>query len=180
LYLLKKGRRVLADAIIRWTARLFVACYFGRLCVDAIVPHDASSYRIARWLWTCGCAIYFVHVAAAFHWMHQWSHAAAYEHVLARTTEMTGFASGIGLYVNYAFGALWLADTVIWWLDPKWPDRIAPHYFVQAIFAFLMFQATAVFGPSFWKPVAAAVIALLLVLRRFAVKTPDRVGDNPA
>lgn len=171
---------MLADAIIRWTARLFVACYVGRLCVDAIGSPDTNSLRIARWLWTCGCAIYFVHVAAAFHWMHQWSHASAYEHVLTRTTEMTGFTSGIGLYVNYAFGVLWLADTVIWWLDPKWPDRIAPYYLVQTIFAFLMFQATAVFGPSFWRPITVAVIALLIVLRRFAAKRPDRVGDNLA
>ena len=171
---------MLADAIIRWTARLFVACYVGRLCVDAIGSRDTNSLCTARWLWTCGCALYFIHVAAAFHGMHHWSHAAAYEHVLTRTVEMTGFASGIGLYVNYAFGLLWLGDTVIWWLDPKWPDRIVPYYCVQALFAFLMFQATAVFGPSFWRPIAVAVIALLVILRRFAARTPDRVRDNPA
>jgi hypothetical protein len=171
---------VLADAIIRWTARLFVACYVGRLCLDAIGSSESKSRRIARWLWTCGCAVYVAHVAAAFHWVHQWSHAAAYEHVLARTNEMTGFASGIGLYVNYAFGILWLADTVIWWLDPKWPDRIAPYYFVQAIFAFLIIQATAVFGPSFWRPITVAVIVLLIVLRGFATKRLDRLSENRA
>lgn len=169
---------MLADAIIRWTARLFVACYVGRLCVDAAGSRDPTSLRIARWLWTCGCAVYFVHVAAAFHWMHNWSHAAAYEHVVARTTEMTGIASGFGLFINYAFGVLWLADTVVWWLDLRWPDRIVPYYTVQALFAFLMFQATAVFGPSFWRPISVAAIALLIVLRRFTATTPGRLSGN--
>jgi hypothetical protein len=168
---------VLADAIIRWTARLFVACYVSRLCIDAIGSRDAKSLRCARWFWTFGCIIFCIHVAAAFHFLHGWSHASAYDHVLARTTEMTGFALGIGLYVNYAFGILWLVDTVIWWLDLRWPDRIIPYFIVQALFAFLMFQATAVFGPSFWWPITAVVIALLIVLRRFAPKASDRAGD---
>lgn len=162
---------MLADAIIRWTARLFVACYVGRLCVDAIGFRDANALRTARWLWTCGCTIFLLHVAAAFHWQHQWSHSVAYEHVLRRTAEMTGFGTGIGLYVNYAFAALWLADTVIWWCDLRWPDRAAEYYSVQLVFAFLMFQATAVFGPAFWRPIAIAVIVLLILLRRFAAKS---------
>ena len=162
---------MLADAIIRWTARLFVACYVGRLCVDAFGFHGANALRMARWLWTCGCAIFLLHVAAAFHWMHQWSHSAAYEHVLARTTEMTGFGTGIGLYVNYAFAVLWVVDTAIWWRDLRWPDRAVAYYSVQLVFAFLMFQATAVFGPAFWRPIAIAVIVLLILLRRSAAKS---------
>lgn len=169
---------MLGDIVISWTARLFVACYIGRLFVDATGDRSDASLRTARILWTCGCAIALAHMAAAFQWKHHWNHAAAYEHVLVRTHEMTGFESGLGLYINYAFALLWLTDTAIWWWNLRWPDRTAPYWCVQTIFAFLMIQATAVFGPPFWKPIAIAVITLLFILRRSAVRIPSATVDN--
>ena len=153
------------DAIIRWTARLFVACYVGRLCVDAAGRRDGTSQRIARWLWTAGCVIFLLHVTAAFHFQHGWSHIAAFEHVRLRTLHDTGWDSGIGLYINYAFGVLWLVDVGLWWRRLDWSEKRLPYWTIQAIFAFLMSQATAVFGPPFWMPVCAAVALLLIALR---------------
>ena len=102
---------MLADALVRWTARLFVACYVGRICIDAARHRDAGSQRFARWLWTIGGLVYLIHVVISFHFVHGWSHSDAYEHVVKRTFAMTGLATGVGLYVNYAFGVLWLADS---------------------------------------------------------------------
>ncbi len=157
---------MLEDAIVRWSARLFVACYVGRICIDAARRRDPGSQRIARWLWTMGCLVYLIHVAVAFHFVHAWSHSAAYAHVLKRTLELTGLASGVGLYVNYAFGLLWLADTILWWHRLDWSQRRIPYWIVQGIFAFLIVQATVVFGPWFWMPIFFAVAILLIVLDR--------------
>ena len=155
---------MLADALVRWTARLFVACYVGRICIDAARLRDAGSQRSARWLWTVGCLVYLIHVAMAFHFVHGWSHAIAYEHVRQRTFNQTGLDSGVGLYVNYAFGVLWLADTFLWWHRLDWSERRIPYWTVQAIFGFLIVQATVVFGPSFWIPVSIAVAMLLMAV----------------
>ena len=153
------------EALIRGTARLFVACYVGRLCFDAAGWRDATSQRIARWLWTSGCLALVLHVAVAFHFQHGWSHAAAFEHVRLRTLRETGWDSGVGPYVNYAFGLLWLADTLLWWRRIDWSEKRSSYWTVQIVFAFLMSQATAAFGPPFWMPLWVAVVLLLIVLR---------------
>ena len=168
----------MGDIVICWTARLFVACYVGRLFVDAVSDRSETSLRTARILWTCGCVLALAHMAAAFHWKHHWSDSAAYEHVLVRTRETTGFESGLGVYVNYAFAFLWLTDTAIWWWDLRWPNRTVPYWCVQSVFAFLMFQATAVFGPAIWKPITIAAITLLIILRRSAVRNSSATVDN--
>jgi hypothetical protein len=103
---------------------------------------------VARLLWTAGCAAYLAHVWAVFEFFHGWSHAHALAHVLAVTRQKTGLASGAGLWVNHAFTAVWLADTVWWSVSsatyvarPAWVSRL-----VHGFLAFVVFNATAVFG----------------------------------
>jgi hypothetical protein len=155
---------MLADAIVRWTARLFVACYLGRICIDAARCRDARSQKLARGIWTVGCFACLAHVVAAFHFVHHWSHSAAYEHVLHRTLETTGFATGIGLSINHAFVLIWIADVFFWWRSLAWSDRPVPYWIVQILFGFLIFQATAVFGPAFWIPIVVMAILILVAL----------------
>jgi hypothetical protein len=152
------------ELLIVWTARLAVACYVGRLATDIANRRDESSQRTARRFWTLGCAILLIHEALVFHILFHWSHAAAYDHVARRTREMTGWDSGFGLYVNYAFSMVWLTDTILWWRDLHWPKQRAPFWIVQLVFAFMMTQATMVFGPPSWIPVGLAVMAVLIGL----------------
>lgn len=158
----------IADLIVRWTARAFVACYVVRLGLDAAGRRDLASQRTARRVWTTGCAICWIHFAAAFQLSHHGSIREAYQHVLNVTVQSTGFETGIGLYVNLAFGVLWLADAGLWWRDIGWSERRIPYWLVQGIFAFLIFQATVVFGPRFWLVIAPAVALLLACLRLVA------------
>jgi hypothetical protein len=155
---------MIEDAIIRWTARLAVACYVSRLCWDVAGCRDAASQKKARLVWSVGCAIFLLHVAAAFHFLYGWSHESAYEHVRKRTFDQTGWNSGFGIYINYAFTLLWLTDTILWWRRPDWPEQRLPYWITQGVFAFLMFQATAVFGPWFWTPLCAVIALFLLIL----------------
>ena len=147
------------ESVIRWTARFAVACYAARLVCDL----RGSDPRVARWWWTVGCLWFIAHVVAAFHFQHGWNHAAAFDFTAMRTAEMTGWKSGVGLYVNEAFLGLWMADTCLWWKNLNWPDNRLCYWTVQGLFAFLMFQATAIFGPPFWQPVAALFLAGMLV-----------------
>lgn len=147
------------ELLIRWTARLAVVCYVGRLLCDVRRPQTPALKNAAMCWWTVGCAIFMAHVTAAFHFQHAWNHAEAFNYTARRTAEMTGWNSGTGLYINEAFLCLWIADTTIWWWKSDWPQNRIAYWTVQSIFAFLMTQATAVFGPPLWKPVALLVVA---------------------
>ena len=130
----------------------------------------AFSPRWSRLAWTIGCALYLLHVACAFEYYHHWSHAEAYASTARQTEEAVGLDWGGGLYVNYAFTLVWLADVGWWWMNA--PSYLArPRWFdgaVHAFLGFIVFNATVVFANGFsrWFGVAAWVF-LLVVLYAF-------------
>jgi hypothetical protein len=164
----------MGELLIAWSARVVVAFYLLRLAADVLIADPVRRDRWARWAWTLGCAVYLVHVAFAFQFLHHWSHAAAVEHAARRTFEVVGFEFGAGIFVNYVFTLLWIADVVLWWRRSLASKTVAPFYYwlVQAIFAFMMFNATVVFGPAFWRWVAAAALVVIVALRILLPRTP--------
>ena len=166
---------MIGDFCIRWTARLAVTCYVARLICDANQASIASTQKIARWWWTVGCMWFVAHVAAAFHFQHAWSHSAAFDYTAKRTAEMTGWNSGSGLYVNEAFLCLWVVDTILWWRDANWTQNRLAYWTIQGIFAFLMLQATAIFGPRFWIPIALIVMVILAWIRANKIRNRTSV-----
>jgi hypothetical protein len=105
-----------------------------------------------------------LHVLAAFAYFHAWSHDAAYRHTADATEAVVGFQWGGGLYVNYAFTIFWAADTILWWLGgTSFPYRSRTYFWtVHGVFAFMVVNATVVFGPPYWKWAAVAVAAVLV------------------
>jgi hypothetical protein len=152
---------LVGEVLTVWTVRLAVGCYFVRLALDVTRAGD----RYARQAWTAGCLLLWLHVAAAFEFHHAWSHAAAYAQTARETAAVTGIDWGGGLYVNYAFLVLWLADTTGWWLRPGWQQNRRYYWTVQGLFAFIVFNATAVFGPAFWNGIVLLAIVWLAWLR---------------
>lgn len=158
-----------------------VACYVARAYYDLDGLSSLRSQRRARGWWTAGCVVFLVHVVCAFHFEHRWDHSAAFEATAKRTAEMTGWKSGIGLFVNEAFLCMWLIDTVLWWRNLGWPQYRWPHWTVQFLFAFLMFQATFVFGPPMWK-IVVPVLGGVLILKRMQINrriSSKRIDRSP-
>lgn len=149
---------MVGELIIRWTARVCAACY-----VVALAQRDDSRRR--GW-WTAAYLLLVVHVLAAFHFVHHWSHAAALAQTVEETAAVTGWRFGGGVYFNYALLVVWGADVLAVWLQvprPKWL-RAA----VQAFVAFMMLNATIVFeaGPlRWWALGAVGALAVLWVAR---------------
>jgi hypothetical protein len=102
----------------------------------------------ARWAWTIGCAFFLGHVACAFSYYHEWSHAAAYRDTACQTGEMTGFRWGGGLFLNYLLAVGWLADVVWWWVAPDHFARRSRRLVIawHSFFFFMVFNGTVVFG----------------------------------
>ncbi|HMV46624.1 MAG TPA: hypothetical protein PLD20_12255 [Blastocatellia bacterium] len=125
----------------------------------------------ARWSATVGCAALALHIVCALHFYHDWSQASAYREVERQTAEVTGAAWGGGLFINYAFLALWMADVVWWWrgLEPyrrrHWLITAAWH----GLFVFMFFNATVVFKTGWVRWLGAALCAMLFLLWRKSV-----------
>jgi hypothetical protein len=120
--------------------------------------------RLGRWFSAGGWVLFAVHVAFAFQVHYGWSHATALRETAAQTEVMTGVRTGSGLYVNYLFGLVWLAE-VSWWAcgetsyltRPRWVELA-----VRAFFLFMILNGAVVFvdGPQRW--IGLALVAVLL------------------
>ena len=158
------------QAITRNTIRLSLAWY--ALALFLMMRLSRSDWatvtlrgRLARWCWTWGLFAFLVHLAAAFHYFHQWSHAHAFEH----TRQVSGW--GEGIYLSYLFTLLWAADTVWWWLLPS-AYAVRSEWLHRALHAFMLFIAfnsTVVFetGPIRWAAAAGtAALAIAWLVKR--------------
>ncbi|MCW5560134.1 MAG: hypothetical protein KIT22_20135 [Verrucomicrobiae bacterium] len=148
--------------LVRGTIWLALSLYVGAELATARWQGGRAS--LARMLNTAGCAAFLAHVAAAFHFHHGWSHAAAYEATALQTAEFTGWHWGGGLFVNYLFAALWLAEVAWRWGSPdnhrrrpRWRNGLA-----RGGFLFMIFNGAVVFvrGPARWYGLALCLILL--------------------
>lgn len=159
-------------ALTHWTARLVVAAW--ALAVLLLVARRSSEREppAARWFWTLAWLLLVAHTLCAFAFVHHWRYAAANEHTIRQTVDVTGFDFRYGLLVNFGFLAWWTLDVVAWWLPATrlWRQRRGYQVAMHATFALIILNATVVFGPPYWKAVgivfALAIAACIWRARR--------------
>ena len=147
-----------------WTAlALYAAGEYGR------ARQPAAAW--ARPVWLLGGLVYLVHVAAAFGIHHDWSHAAAYAYTAARTDALIGLDWGGGLWVNYAFTAIWVGEGLWWQLGEAHYEARSRIWSlaVRAAFLFMIANGAVIFveGPRRLLGVGA-MAALVWIGRRGA------------
>lgn len=163
----------------RVTIDLAVVAYFAAEIVWLVGRGRRAPWRAVRAIWTVGWFLYLVHVAAAFHFDHHWSHREAYLETARRTAELFGWRWGGGLYFNYAFTLAWSFDVFWQWLSPA-SHRRRPRWLSlcwHGFFLFMVVNATIVFetGPIRWLGLAgctALLVAFAISLR------PTRIGPR--
>lgn len=160
------------DLLLRGTIWLAVAAW---AVSEVLRRAGAPPGRAARAAFTAGALLLAAHTAAAFQVHHGWSHAAAFTDTARRTEQMTGFASGSGLYLNYAFIALWLADAAWWWLRPDAYLHRARlvDALVFAFFVFMIVNGAVVFAAGPMRLFGAAAVAAALAAR-LMMRAPGR------
>ena len=149
------------EQLTRWTARVALLLYAATLMLRHTRPPRAN---LARQLWTAGCFVFLLHVAAAFQFFHHWSHADAYRETARQTAELVGTPTGWGLYLNYLFTGIWAIDSAAWWTRGTDAYRARPRWLrvgVDVFMAFMAFNATVVFGHGATRWVSAFVTLLL-------------------
>lgn len=129
----------------------------------------------ARAVWTSGAALLAIHIALAFHYWHGWSHAAAYASTAIQSAQLTGVASGWGIYLNYAMLAVWLADAAWWWADPVAYDTRsrAIDRTVFAFFLFMMVNGAVVFATTPMRYAGAVAVIIAVGARTRATVSPN-------
>lgn len=181
------------EAITLWTIRAALACAFVAALLVMVNPSRERHARLPLLLWTVACGLFLGHVAAAFHYYHNWTHALAVQDTAQRTADLIGWRFGGGVYFNYLFGVLWLCDVLLLWhrklqrgastreisSSPKGasPDSEATVHPLRiawiVFFLFMVVNGAIVFvsGPVRW--IAAAA---LLVLATVWLLVDRRVG----
>jgi len=152
-----------AEIITRGSIWLALLCYLVSTVGSA--RRDSAPIRWPFLLWLLGCVFFLIHVAAAFHFYHHWSHVRAIEATRRQTLALTGLDYRGGLWFNYAFAAVWMADCLAWWRGGIGfrARHQAWHLLLQAWFLFMIFNATVIFGRGLARP-AGAVLCLVAVL----------------
>jgi hypothetical protein len=170
------------DGRTRLTVRLALLYYALALGLMLFLRREdwearTPAGRLARCAWTLGWLSYLVHLTAAFHYYHHWSHADAVE----RTGKVSGFGGGI--FVSHLFTLLWTADVAWWWLRPGgYAARSgAVGTTLHGFMLFIVFNATMVYETGFIRWAGAAGLAVLgvlalLRLRSSAARQPQ-AGD---
>lgn len=107
---------MLGMLLTKWTIRLALACYVAYLA-GWLSRLNSRWPRTVLAIWTLGCFLFTVHVACAFHFFHQWSHAIAWRFTAERTKQLLGVEFGDGIYFSYLFLVLWVLDVSWLWLS---------------------------------------------------------------
>ena len=148
-------------ALTIWTAlALYVAGEHGR------ARRPSASW--ARPVWLLGALAYLGHVTAALGIHHGWSHSAAYAHVATRTDALLGLDWGGGLWVNYAFTAIWIGEGLWWQLRPghyaQRPALWTPT--IRGVFLFMIANGAVIFVEGPRRLLGVGVLAALVWIWR--------------
>jgi hypothetical protein len=131
----------------------------------------AMAGRLPRLSWIAGCGLFLVHVAVAFHAAHGWSHWDAIAHV-ERSSGV-----GEGLFASYAFALIWLFDASWWLAAPSsysW-RKLWWSIIIDGYLAFVVFNATVVFGHGVARWLGIAIFVVLAVAKTNAAgRSPPR------
>jgi hypothetical protein len=138
------------ETAARWSAWPAVICYAAAWALF-LWRQDRQTQTWIRLIWTAGWFALVVHVVLALAWVHGWSWSAAYEHTARRTASLFGWNWGGGVWFNLLTAGVWGADVVRMWTTRSASDSSEgwPWSAVQWYLAFMMFNATVVFGSHF-------------------------------
>lgn len=129
---------------------------------------DANRVKLIRTIWTAGWAFLVAHLVFAMFAVHGGSWSAAYDHTTERTYQAVGWRWGGGLWINFLTTAVWGIDVGRLWIKKGTLQRtIAWDLACQTYLAFMMFNATVVFGSRPAQIAGVAICACLVLAWSF-------------
>ncbi len=130
-------------------------------------PPTGWAWRI----WVLGALLCVVHMMIALGVRHEWSHQSAVEETARQTAALFGVSWRGGVYLNYLFVTVWLAEA--WWWGanavgyarrPRWVT-----WLLRSFYFIIIFNAAVVFASPAGRVVGFPLVAALLWVWRPSV-----------
>jgi hypothetical protein len=132
---------------------------------EALMRRSPASDRLARSFWTMGIVLALIHVVLAFQFVYAWNHEAAVAATVRQAADRFGWGWRGGIYANYVFLALWLADVCWWWLAAA--SHASRSLRLETarllLFAFMFLNGAVVFASGHGRLVGIASLTLVLL-----------------
>jgi len=116
-----------------------------------------------RFFWTLGAALLLIHSITAYGAFYRWSQQTALAETARQTRALTGVDSGGGLFVNYAFVAIWLAHAAWWRRRGEAAERSAFTTFVRGFAAFMFLNGAVIFADGWMRLLGAIACAMVVI-----------------
>ena len=130
----------------------------------AVLSWSLAEALQSRTLWTAGAALALIHSITAFGVFYGWSHEIARRMTTQQTAALTGIDFGSGVYINYLFLVVWLADAFWWWGSPR--SYLARPRLVSGLIRgfifFIIFNGAVIFADGWARIVGIASTSLVL------------------
>lgn len=146
------------NALVYWMVWLSLAAF--------AVGELAKSRRYAgAWsISAIGAILLTVHIVLAMAVRHGWSQASALEATARQTNDMFGLNWGGGVYVNYLFALVWIAELFVW---RQWPEGYASRpgwmkWSLRAFYFVIIASAAVIFATDWRRWMGAAILAVLV------------------
>jgi hypothetical protein len=136
----------------------------------AVVVWALAEVLRSRWLWAAAATLALIHSAAAFAVFYDWSHDLARDATTRQTAALTGINFAGGIYINYAFLIVWIADAV-WRLAAPMSYQRRPRTLTLTVHGFIFFiivNGAVVFADGWARilgGVAVSAVALAWIVR---------------
>ena len=128
----------------------------------------ASFVNSGDWIiaWSIRLALLLLVIVQAFHFVHRWSHQAAFDATAKETLDKIGFAYGTGVFFNYLFLLVWAIDLIWVWRPETLRNRTQQVLFYagRAYLLFIAFNGTVVFKTGWMRILGISATALLAAL----------------
>jgi len=155
--------------IARWSAWPSLLCYTVAIGLR-IGSRPADWKVISQKIWATGWILLVLHVLIAMSTVHHWSVSEAYTHTARQTFAAVGWDWGGGVYLNFATVGIWGWTVLAMSANATSKRAIPVEPIAQWYLAFMMFNATVVFGS---RP-AQVVGVLMCIGLAWRFLTPER------
>lgn len=168
-----------SEGLAQGSAWLVVATYVLAL-ISEIRRWDENSRRT---IWAAGALSLLGHTLWTMLVVHHGSLQEAFDHTAEKTEQSVGIAVGAGLYVNFAMLAIWLADSLAWYIVPNWGNFRLKYFLpMHLVFGFLFLNAAIVFASAGGRILGIAALAIVVVAwllpRRTRINASDAASER--
>ena len=98
---------------------IYVSASLYTIALGLILSKQQQTTTLFKVVSSTACSFTAVHAYLALSDEHQWNHQHAFDHIANETERVLGFRFGYGVYFNYLFVIVWIADVIWLWSSPE-------------------------------------------------------------